>query len=218
MSRFIIWVTTYLSILIYSAVVGWVEGIKKKKVLQQRHGRIDEMEKEKSIPDWVLDQSAMFASLLGFMLHLRTLYTLHKVTQQALDKDFLTKGWITLTVCGHWSYREIRIWINWQFYGLVEKSEKWMNGQIDGLFFTCTFSHPLLLCVFLQAPTTHGLDSSRIQGKKMSHALSLRPVNSIIFSVLYWIPSYSYFNLVHALNVESIILYNNTNMIMTFRL
>lgn len=49
------------------------------------------MKNEKSIPDSVLDQSAMFPSQFGFILYMQTLYT-YKVTQQKLDKEsFLTK-------------------------------------------------------------------------------------------------------------------------------
>lgn len=67
----VIWVST--SFYSDSSGEGW-EGI---KVWRNRGmAGIDEMEKEKSIPDWERDQSAMFASSqLGFMLHARTLHT-----------------------------------------------------------------------------------------------------------------------------------------------
>lgn len=67
----VIWVST--SFYSDSAGEGW-EGIK----LWRNRGMagIDEMEKEKSIPVWERDQSAMFASSqLGFMLHARTPHT-----------------------------------------------------------------------------------------------------------------------------------------------
>lgn len=127
-----------------------------KRVLQQRHGGIDEMEKEKSIPDWVLDQSAMFASQLGFMLHTRTLYTLYKVTQQALDKgSFLTKVESTsenisasITVSGRCSHSEIRNRINELFLWSGREVWKfWTNGWS---FYTITVSHTPLFCVSLQ--------------------------------------------------------------------
>lgn len=181
---------------LYSDLFCW-SGMRRRdeRVVQQRHGTIDEMEKEKSIPDWVQDQSAMFAFQLRFMLYMRThcakslrrLWT-KKVFSQRLSQLQKTFGEDKLS--GHWLHSEIRNWINeWFLWSDRAVWNYWINGQINDLFslsLFLTLSYSVCFCR-ASLKTDNTCLRTVEAGEKKAYATGLRPVNSVHFSVFYWV-------------------------------
>ncbi len=138
MSRLVIWVSTYLSILIYSAGVGWGEGIKG----WCNRGMVGLMRWKKGsqslIECWISQLCLLFslASTRGHCTHCtKSLSRLWEKTVFSQRLSQLQKAFGQDKLSGRWSHSEIRNWINEQFlWSDRDVWNSWIDGQIDCLF------------------------------------------------------------------------------------